>query len=189
MATLITQNSQTVSAVPSAGSLSTGELAVNTADAKLFTKHSDGSVKELGTGFPSGTVMLFVQTSAPTGWTKSTSHNDKALRVVSGTASSGGSVAFSTVMSSTRSVNTSGLSAGATTLSTTQIPSHAHGIAMGDSNTITGSSTRSASFGQNLYTGSTNNAGGGGSHSHSLSGSAVVDLSVQYVDVIIATKD
>jgi hypothetical protein len=47
MATLITKNSQTASAVPSAGSLSTGELAVNTADATLFTKHSDGSVKQI----------------------------------------------------------------------------------------------------------------------------------------------
>jgi len=29
--------------------------------------------------FPSGTRMLFQQTAAPTGWTKDTSHNDKAL--------------------------------------------------------------------------------------------------------------
>ena len=33
---------------PVAGDLDVGELAVNTADARLFTKHSDGSVKELG---------------------------------------------------------------------------------------------------------------------------------------------
>ena len=50
------------------------------------------------TAFASGTAMLFQQTSAPTGWTKSTTHNDKALRVVSGTASSGGTSAFSTAM-------------------------------------------------------------------------------------------
>jgi hypothetical protein len=47
MATIITKNSQTASAVPSAGSLSVGELAVNTADGKLYTKHSDNSVKAL----------------------------------------------------------------------------------------------------------------------------------------------
>ena len=41
--------------------------------------------------FPTGTLMLFQQTAAPTGWTKQTTHDDKALRVVSGTASSGGS--------------------------------------------------------------------------------------------------
>ena len=44
---------------------------------------------------PSGTAMMFVQGSAPTGWTKSGSHNNKALRVVSGSGGgSGGSVGF-----------------------------------------------------------------------------------------------
>ena len=48
----------------------------------------------------SGTKMLFQQSTAPTGWTKDTTHNDKALRVVSGTASIGGSVAFTTAFAS-----------------------------------------------------------------------------------------
>jgi len=139
-----------------------------------------------GSGFPAGTAMLFVQTSAPTGWTKSATHNDKALRVVSGGASSGGSVAFTTAFAS-QAVNGT---VGSTTLSTSQIPSHSHqlggqgaGTQSGASQTIlntlcgTGSSlTRSA------------NEGGGGSHNHSFSGTAI-NLAVQYVDVIIATKD
>lgn len=50
--------------------------------------------------FASGTALLFVQTAAPTGWTKSLTHNNKALRVVSGTASSGGTVAFTTAFAS-----------------------------------------------------------------------------------------
>jgi len=50
--------------------------------------------------FPQGTLMLFQQTSAPTGWTKQTTHNDKTLRVVSGSASSGGSTAFTSVFAS-----------------------------------------------------------------------------------------
>ena len=51
--------------------------------------------------FPSGTKMIFQQTSAPTGWTKVTSSVDnKALRVVSGTAGSGGSNAFSNTLAS-----------------------------------------------------------------------------------------
>jgi hypothetical protein len=45
--------------------------------------------------FAAGTALLFQQTAAPTGWTKVTSYNDYALRIVSGTASTGGSVAFS----------------------------------------------------------------------------------------------
>ena len=36
--------------------------------------------------FPAGTLMLFQQTAAPTGWTKQTTHDNKALRVVSGVA-------------------------------------------------------------------------------------------------------
>ena len=46
----------------------------------------------------SGTKMLFQQSTAPTGWTKdTTNYNDHALRVVTGTASSGGTNAFSTL--------------------------------------------------------------------------------------------
>jgi hypothetical protein len=81
--------------------------------------------------FATGTKMVFAQTSAPTGWTKDTTHNDKALRVVSGTASSGGSVAFTTAFASQTpagsisSVTVTG-DVGATTLTTAQIPAHSH---------------------------------------------------------------
>ena len=45
--------------------------------------------------FPSGTKMIFQQTAAPTGWTKITSSIDnKALRIVSGTVGSGGNQTF-----------------------------------------------------------------------------------------------
>ena len=77
--------------------------------------------------FPTGTAMLFQQTAAPTGWTKTTTYNDYALRIVNGTASTGGSTAFSTVFANqTPTITTSGLSAGATTISTAQMPSHKH---------------------------------------------------------------
>ena len=57
--------------------------------------------------FPAGTRMIFQQTSAPTGWTKVTSGiNNHALRVVSGTAGSGGNVAFSSAFA-TRGINAS----------------------------------------------------------------------------------
>lgn len=49
---------------------------------------------------PSGTKMLFVQTAAPTGFTKDVTHNNKALRIVNGTAGTGGSTAFTTVFAS-----------------------------------------------------------------------------------------
>lgn len=124
-------------------------------------------------GFPSGTAMLFVQTSAPTGWTKSTTHNDKALRVVSGTASSGGTYTFSSTFANGNT--------GAFTLSTNEMPNHSHGIS-GDSQPY------GSNNGYNYYasagtTRSSTATGGGGSHSHSL------PLAVQYVDVIICTKN
>ena len=82
------------------------------------------------TSIPSGSVVLFYQSAAPTGWTQVTSLNDYALRLVSGTGgTTGGTTAFSTVFSNqTPTINVSGLSAGATTLSTAQIPSHTHNI-------------------------------------------------------------
>jgi hypothetical protein len=131
--------------------------------------------------FPAGTAMLFVQTAAPTGWTKSVTHDNKALRIVSGAASSGGSVAFTTAFASQA---VSG-SVGSTTLATSQIPSHAHSYT---APSILGG----GGFGCGNYpstTGATTGAqGGGGSHNHSFSGTAI-NLAVQYVDAIIATKN
>lgn len=50
--------------------------------------------------FPSGTKVLFQQTAAPTGWTKDVTHNNKALRLVNGTVTTGGTTAFTTVFAS-----------------------------------------------------------------------------------------
>lgn len=50
--------------------------------------------------FPAGTRLIFQQTNAPTGWVKITDLNDRALRVVSGNASTGGSTGFSSVFTS-----------------------------------------------------------------------------------------
>lgn len=47
-ARLITKKSTVAAKVPLATDLEIGELAVNTADAKLYTKHSDNTVKQLG---------------------------------------------------------------------------------------------------------------------------------------------
>ena len=137
---------------------------------------------------PSGTLMLFQQTNAPTGWTKQTTHNDKALRVVSGAVGSGGTTAFSTVFTNqTPTITTSGLSAGATTLTTAQMPSHSHTYTI---------NANAGGQGPDIVGGgasvSTDATGGGDSHTHSISGSATssaITLNVQYVDLIIASKD
>ena len=106
--------------------------------------------------FASGTKMIFQQTAAPTGWTKITSDVDnKALRVVSGTAGTGGTNAFSNTLAdrsitanaanSTQAGNVSiaNTTAGGNvsiantstsgtvnshTLSTNEMPSHSHGM-------------------------------------------------------------
>jgi hypothetical protein len=184
---------------------------------------SDGTTWTSGSapGFPSGTVMLFVQTAAPTGWTKSTAHDNKALRVVSGTASSGGSVAFTTAFASQAvsgsnanftaagTVSTTlsgGGSVSAHTLSINEIPSHTHGYSAAPGpSTQQGLQTNFASFTNRQFI-PTSAAGGGGGHSHgftnptygsNFTGTAhthtftgtAINLAVQYVDVIIATKD
>lgn len=136
---------------------------------------------------PSGTLMLFQQTTAPTGWTKGTTHNNKALRVVTGTASSGGTVAFTTAFVSQAVSGT----VGSTTLTTTQMPSHGHQIYVLSG---TGSNVALSSPGSRATTRtavsslSWDNTGGGSSHDHTFTGTAI-DLAVQYVDLIIASKD
>jgi hypothetical protein len=183
-----------------------------TVDAKgRLTAASNGASPS---AFPSGTAMLFVQTSAPTGWTKSTAHDNKALRIVSGTAGTGGSVAFTTAFASqavtgsisvtvgagTLAVGAGTFAVGATTLSTAQMPSHTH-----TSMSMTGGAVSGAYFGQISGNNTSGATGGGGSHTHSLTGAPsisgspsvtassftgnAINLAVQYVDVIIATKD
>ena len=46
---IVTKNSSTASAVPTASDLVQGELAVNVADKRLFTEDNAGAIVELGT--------------------------------------------------------------------------------------------------------------------------------------------
>lgn len=123
--------------------------------------------------FPSGTLMLFQQTAAPTGYTKQTTHNDKGLRVVSGTASSGGTDAFSTCFDAAKATEDH-------TLTVDEIPAHTHGLAQVSDTTKAGIYPNVTGGGSTVQSGS---AGGGSAHSHNIT----IDL--QYVDVIIASKD
>ena len=156
-----------------------------------------GSVSSI----PSGTRMLFAQTSAPTGWTKVTTNDDAALRVVSGAAGSGGTVGFTTAFSATSVSGTTG----STALSASQMPIHSHLVAKN----VKVNSGSAAPFGPTTYLaretdigGDTeynlqatysapdsllsSSAGSGAGHDHTFSGS--LNLAVKYVDVIIAQK-
>jgi hypothetical protein len=169
----------------------------------VLTSNGTAWTSAAAAAFDSGTVMLFAQTSAPTGWTKDASnYNNSGLRVVTGSASTGGSVDFTTAFASqtpTGSVSISSVSgsAGATTLSTPQIPSHTHTLprntGSGDAEAFNIAGTGRPTI-NDLASGST---GGGGSHTHpfsfssgsgSFSGNAI-NLAVKYVDVIRATKN
>lgn len=150
--------------------------------------------------FPAGTVMLFAQAAAPTGWTQVTTQNNKALRVVSGTGGgTGGTVAFTTAFSNQN--------VGDTALSLSQIPGHAHtfsGSTSGVGDHVH-SYTIIAAIGGSSYTGGgsgmvSTTTGGAGAHDHGFSGTTstagsgathnhALNLAVQYVDIIMASKD
>ena len=134
-----------------------------------------------GSGVESGTRVVFNQTAAPTGWTKDTTFDNQTLRVVSGTASNGGAQSFTTVFGS-------GKSSSSHTLSTPQISSHTHGNVTGANvGTVPGffasPGSQYSPYSYNRGSRGTPNFGGSQSHSHALS------LDIQYVDVIIASKD
>lgn len=81
---------------------------------------------------PQSKSSVFYQASAPVGWAKTTTHNNKALRVVSGTGGVGsGSGTFSATFPTTTPKSfsvtlTVAGTVGNRTLTTPQIPSHNH---------------------------------------------------------------
>jgi hypothetical protein len=166
-----------------------GQVGIGTATPSAALEvASPGVYKGAWAYLPSGTAMLFVQTSAPTGWTKSTTHDNKALRVVSGSASSGGTTAFTSVFTSR-------------TITTANMPTHTHTATVTDPGHNHGSpyltSPSGASLGWTGSTGtynyasavtSTSTTGISVSNADAGSGTAM-DFAVQYVDVIICVKD
>jgi hypothetical protein len=151
-----------------------------TNDTQLATTAFVKAAIAAGQPIETGTLMVFQQTNAPTGWTKQTAHNDKALRVVNGAAGSGGVLPFSSTFART--------STDAFTLSTSEMPYHAH---QNNQNFRTGAVSGNANYpeagdstaGTYASAGTTVANGSGGAHGHG------IDIRVQYVDIIIARKD
>jgi hypothetical protein len=179
-------------------------LAIGTAS---YVLTSDGNTAAwtapaaVSPSIPAGAKMLFQSTAAPTGWTKDTTHNNKALRIVSGSVGTGGSLTFTSVFGSS-------ISTGAHTLTSSDLPAHTHAagslvtasngahthtsIATGGASTgLTASGSPLAQSGAtssdgahtHAITGTTGSTGSGGGHSHTM------PMDIQYVDFIIATKD
>lgn len=159
---------------------------------------------------PGGTVMLFMQAAAPTGWTQVVSHNNKALRIVNGAgAGSGGTEAFTAIFNAATTKTTNNH-----TLNTNQIPAHTHAAGAlsaeyngAHTHAVGGSGTDPYqappdNISLTTYPGSVNyNTSSAGGHTHSVTGSTgnnttagsghshTLTLDLQYVDIIACTKD
>jgi hypothetical protein len=133
-----------------------------------------------------------------------TTNDNSALRVVSGTASTGGSTPFTTCFTddSVTSSFSSSLSVGSYTLSTSEIPSHAHPTGGGSATPIGQAYFAPTSPGLIYQTSGSQNigpAGGGGSHSHTnppstpgpvtFPGGTLQTLSLRYIDVIQCSRN
>lgn len=202
-----------------------GNVTVADGETRLVSTDGAGAgaevvdlTSDLAAGAPSGTKQFFVQTAAPTGWTKDTSNNNNsAIRVVTGTVGSGGSTDFTSAFATP---STSGNLSGApavgnlavsvsgdiadTTLSLSQIPAHGHGYVAPSSNgQLSNDIQVQRAFGSTSANTGSAGSGGAHNHTHNLSGnltgapgignlaigSATTAVNVKYIDVIVATKD
>jgi len=219
-------NSPAFTGVPTAPTATTGTNTTQISTT-AFVQAAIALIPTPTNVIPSGTRMLFQQTAAPTGWTKITSFDNAALRVVNGAAGSGGSVGFTSAFSNQN--------VSSTALSAAQMPSHAHSFSGATSNVnidhIHSGATDGvgdhvhtytviAAVGGSSYTGGgagtvTTTTGGAGAHAHSFSSGGMntnqvhghtysgatsaegsgashthsINLAVQYVDIIIASRD
>lgn len=154
---------------------------------------------------PSGSRMVFQQSTAPLGWTKDTTHNNKALRIVSGSVVNGGTVDFTAAFSAKTITGTVSVAGHALTIA--QMPSHEHDLFQSRSGANTKIYTeRSMYLNFGTITQATREwddrlanangeikaaaTGGGQAHTHgaTFTGGGM-DLAVRYVDFIICTKD
>lgn len=140
----------------------------------------------------------------PTGWTKLITNNDCAIRVTTGTVSSGGSTSFSSTFvgkaaTGSRSVTLAGSSASAGVIAHTH-PSSSQSIYTQTTLTSGGTAPTVSALSWPGVDGqySTGSTGGGSGHSHSMTTpasinspvtSGTINFAVNYIDVIIAQRN
>lgn len=138
---------------------------------------------------PVGTVMLFYQNAAPSGWTISSALNDYALKIVSSAGGvTSGSVAYSTLFGRTATDSTA--------ISIDQMPLHGHPTytCINSDNALPTGALHIGNLGQTnfaAFTGTPNatagqqigGTGGGNGHTHA------IDMRVLTASVILATKN
>jgi hypothetical protein len=99
-------------------------------------QYPDTSVQTRAFDFPTGTKMLFQQTSAPTGWTKVTTGIDNhALRVVTGTVGAAGANPFTASFNSSVDTSQAGGHTHPASSSTGQAGAHNHPVSVSVGNT------------------------------------------------------
>lgn len=139
---------------------------------------------------PVGTVALFYQAAAPSGWTVSNTDSDKDIRIVSGTSglggSSGGTTAYSSVFAA-RTIAQNNLPNVALTTSTDGAHTHTYSTKTG----VTRIGDGSFSASQDDTATATTSSSGSHSHTIQLNGGVTqqaMDFAVQYINVIKAAK-
>jgi hypothetical protein len=173
------------------------DLSLVTLQAGVTTATSNVNALATTLNAASGTVMLFGQTSAPTGWAKGASLNDYALRIVTGSSggSTGGSTAFTSIFA-------------ARTVSIANMTAHNHDFS---DSSATASFSGTTTFSTDTDQDNDGGAGGGSrtavqdvndnttsvtgtwtfsvtSSNPSVSSGSTWNFAVQYVDMILATK-
>lgn len=134
-------------------------------------RDSGAAWEDIGTMIPAGTVVVFWQAAAPTGWTKDATHNDKALRVVSG---AGGGNGGSTAFTSCWAASATGAEA-----------AHTHLVSGSTDDANASGAGSSFSAGAIFHRHNISfTSGAGSSHSHT-----VTAYAPHYVDVILCSKD
>lgn len=147
---------------------------------------------------PSGANTVMKVSSPPTGWVKTNTFNLNVLRVVTGTASSGGSIDYSNVfIQHTASTTSISGTAGGVSLTAPQLPLHTHRYPTLSTTArfqLPGPGLSNIQWSGNPGQIS-GNTGVSDSHSHTAtvtSGSVTspsnIDMRVKYVDTIIVQR-
>ena len=165
----ISQGTINANRIPDASTTAQGVVQLNTSISSTSTTKAatpsavkaayDAAIQVI----PTGSVMLFYQSAAPTGWTKLTTNNNKALRVVSGSGGgTGGSNNFTSAFDSSRAVPL--LQHNHTANSGNQNSNHSHSA--NASSSSGGNGAHGHSFSDNHSHNVSGNSNNNGNHTH-----------------------
>ena len=147
------------------------------------------SIPSPPTEFPAGTVLIFPQPAAPSGWTQITTHNDKMIRVVNGSGGGSGGTDSPILMDKVPAHTHTG--------SADTVPNHRHGVG-GNQWPWGGGDFYSAHDNTAAFHGSVASqsfigwSGWEGSHGHTMtinSNAGASNWTPKYLDTVIASKD